>query len=94
MEIDGPLRSTPRKHRARKLKEPLDVVFLRRSKRLNSNLDGFRSEEAAQEAANNPSIYNVATSDEANVAPYLSIDNIQGMATGFLQIQPEVVFCC
>ncbi|KAF8748660.1 hypothetical protein HU200_012880 [Digitaria exilis] len=47
---------TPRKRRPRKLKEPLDESFLRRSKR-NNKAHGFRTDSLALEASNNPSIY-------------------------------------
>ncbi|OEL26566.1 hypothetical protein BAE44_0012414 [Dichanthelium oligosanthes] len=46
-EVQGPLLTTPSKRRSCKLKEPLDDVFLRRGKRLNPDLDGFRNATGA-----------------------------------------------
>ncbi|CAO2168125.1 unnamed protein product [Urochloa humidicola] len=37
---------TPRKHRARKPRSPLEKKFVRRSRRLNTDLDGFRDQES------------------------------------------------
>lgn len=56
MEIQGPL-PTPCKRRARKLKEPLDTKFLRRSARTSLGLGGFRNKEAAKATEDFPIIY-------------------------------------
>ncbi|KAF8661800.1 hypothetical protein HU200_056755 [Digitaria exilis] len=91
MEISAmPASVTPRKRRHHKMKEPLDASFLRRSKRLSKD-HGFRTDEQAAEASNNPSIYEAHVVSSAIVAPHLSIDAIQGMATGYLRMQPEAV---
>lgn len=70
------------------MKEPLDDAFLRRSKRF-SREHGFRSDELALEASNNPSVYAAHARDANVVAPHLPIDSIQANATGYLKIQPE-----
>ncbi|CAO2189797.1 unnamed protein product [Urochloa humidicola] len=89
-EIDGPLNVTPSKRRARRPREPLEGKFCRRSKRLNPDVGGFCS-AAAQEAANdNPSIY-VVSPVTGEPAPHLTVANIQGLAQGYLQMQPEDV---
>jgi hypothetical protein len=38
-------------------------------------------------------VYTIQPTGEASsgAAPHLSLDNIQGIATGFLQMQPEAV---
>lgn len=44
-----PPRKTPKKRRSRKMKGPLDVSLLHRSKRLNAGMQGYmRKEDAAQ----------------------------------------------
>lgn len=50
MEIEGPLLSTPRKRRARKLKEPLDSRFLRRSRRKQAEGVGCFNRDRAENA--------------------------------------------
>ncbi|KAF8666476.1 hypothetical protein HU200_053587 [Digitaria exilis] len=84
MEIQGPL-PTPCKRRARKLKEPLDTKFLRRSARTSLGLGGFRNKEAAKEYEDS------AASPLDPPAPHLSVGMIQGIAIGFLHMQPSVV---
>jgi hypothetical protein len=91
--IEGPITSaTPKKRRARKLKEPIYSKFPRRSFRLNQGKAEFRTKDDALTAAAFPSFYSAETQDAFVVALYLPIDSIQGMATGFLRIQPSVVF--
>nr|CAB3476400.1 unnamed protein product [Digitaria exilis] len=69
MEISAkPSSITPRKRRHHKMKEPLDASFLRRSKRLSKD-HGFRTDEQAAEASNNPSIYEAHAVSSAIVAP-------------------------
>lgn len=84
--------SSMRKRRRRMLREPLDVAFLRCSARLNQE-EGYINEASAVAALANPSIYLGHTSAPAaaEVPPYLSIDNIQGMDSGFLQMQTGAV---
>ncbi|RCV33250.1 hypothetical protein SETIT_7G068400v2 [Setaria italica] len=77
--------STPRKRRDKKMKEPLDVRFVRRSRRLKKDLQGFRDEASAAAPAPTP------LEAVPSPAPHLSVENVQGIATGFLQIQPMVV---
>ncbi|KAF8720713.1 hypothetical protein HU200_023616 [Digitaria exilis] len=74
---------TPSKRRARKMKEPLDDKFLRRSKRLTQDLMGFKNAASRDEASTFP--------DNAGPAPHLTPDVVHGIATGFLHIQPVVV---
>ncbi|CAL4888967.1 unnamed protein product [Urochloa decumbens] len=90
-EVDGPVLQTPRKRRARKLKEQLEPPFVRRSRRLNPECDGFRNAASTAAAADNPSVYEVQSEQAVSPAPYLSVENIQGMAVSFLEIQPEAV---
>ncbi|CAN6248991.1 unnamed protein product [Urochloa humidicola] len=91
-EILNPQLKTPRKRRARKLKEPLEAPFVRRSRRLNPECGGFRNQASAQAAADNPSVYMPVPLPSDAPATHLSVDIIQGIATNFLGIQPEVVF--
>ncbi|CAN6371676.1 unnamed protein product [Urochloa humidicola] len=79
------------KKRARKMKEPLGKPFVRRSKRLNPDHEGYRTEELKEAAVGYPDIYAGPASNAAEVAPYLSLENIQGIATQYLKIQPEAV---
>ncbi|RLM58459.1 hypothetical protein C2845_PM18G07960 [Panicum miliaceum] len=65
--------------------------FIRRSKRLNPNLDGFRNVASAQKAAGFPSIYAGVASVEADLALHLSVENIQSVAMGFLQMHPSAI---
>jgi hypothetical protein len=41
-EITGPIPKSTRKRRARHMREPLEDIFVRRSRRLNPGLHGFR----------------------------------------------------
>nr|TKW21255.1 hypothetical protein SEVIR_4G171500v2 [Setaria viridis] len=98
MIIDEPKpKITLRKCRTKKLKEPLDVKFVRRSKRLNKELGGFRDEASAaaveehQEALQAIVPYEGKASSSRMPTPHLSIENVQGIATRFLQIEPVVV---
>uniref|UniRef100_K3ZZU5 Uncharacterized protein n=1 Tax=Setaria italica TaxID=4555 RepID=K3ZZU5_SETIT len=99
-EIDGPKSGTPSKRRARKLKEPMEDVVLRRIKRLNADVGGFRNEKSALEATDYPTPIEVVppmysgTADigaSPSPVPHLPIDTIQSMATGFLQMQPNAI---
>ncbi|CAN6221448.1 unnamed protein product [Urochloa humidicola] len=95
-EIEGPTSSaTPKKRRARKMKEPLEEGFVRRSRRLNPEIGGFRDAASAQAAQDYPVIYAkplvVVPPEQASVAPYLPVDCIQNIGVGFLQMQPSVV---
>ncbi|CAN6174190.1 unnamed protein product [Urochloa humidicola] len=83
-----------RKRRACKVREQLGKPFVRRSKRLNPDHDGFHSEEGKAAASTFPNIYSSSAVNTAHVAPHLSIDNIQGIATQYLKIQPEAVSAC
>ncbi|CAO2170277.1 unnamed protein product [Urochloa humidicola] len=87
-------KAKPRKRRARKVKEQLDRPFVRRSKRLNPDNNVFRTEEGKAAASTFPNIYSRSVASAAHVAPHLSIDNIQGIATQYLKIQPEAVSAC
>ncbi|CAN6334420.1 unnamed protein product [Urochloa humidicola] len=90
-EILNPQLKTPRKRRARKLKEPMEAPFVRRSRRLNPECGGFRNQASAQAAADNPSVYMPIPLPSDAPATHLSVDIIQGIATNFLGIQPEAV---
>lgn len=83
----------PRKRRSRKLKEPLDERFLRRSKRCNASLQGFKDAGAMIEASKFPDIYSgkAVLPEGEGPAPYLSTEVLHGIGAGFLQIQPSVV---
>ncbi|CAL5091738.1 unnamed protein product [Urochloa decumbens] len=89
-EVEGPI-SSSRKRRRRRLREPLESSFVRRSLRLNPDVGGFRDAESQAEATAYPNVYSAAPVDATVVAPHLSMENIKGIATGFLQIQPEAV---
>ncbi|KAF8641889.1 hypothetical protein HU200_067597 [Digitaria exilis] len=83
--------SSTRKRRRRTMREALDVAFLRRSARLAQD-DGFINNASAEAAAaDNPSVYTAQHAGPSSVAPYLNIETIQGIATGYLQIQPGAV---
>nr|TKW32650.1 hypothetical protein SEVIR_2G181600v2 [Setaria viridis] len=99
-----PIHATPAKRRSRKLKEPLDDVFLHHSKRLNSDLGGFCTEESAVAAAENPNIYvmplevihpiysrSAAMGSSAHPASLLLVEIIHSVAIVFLQMQPSTV---
>ncbi|CAL4970509.1 unnamed protein product [Urochloa decumbens] len=91
VEVVGAQSTTPKRRRARHPREQLEDVFCRRSKRLNPNLGGFRTAASVAEVADNPSVYMVGPSTAEVAAPHLSIQNIQGLATGYLQIPPDAV---
>lgn len=84
---------TPRKRRSHRLKEPLDERFLRRSKRQNPSLQGFKNAATRDEASSFPAIYtgkaNMGPSDAP--APFLTHVVLHGLGSGFLQIQPSTV---
>lgn len=83
-----------RKRKSRKLKEPLDERFLRRSTTLNKDKDGFHSQvDKVQAAAGAITIYHgsAAPSASASPAPHLTPAVIQGLFVGFLHVQPEAV---
>lgn len=84
----------------------MEASFLRQSRRLNPDLGGFRDSSSRAvvvlpdapapvptSLGLNPSVYTIQPTGEASsgAAPHLSLDNIQGIATGFLQMQPEAV---
>jgi len=87
VEIPRPLDFTPTKRRAKKLVEPLDVQFLRRSKRNADKLGGFRDEESARKAAKStmdPMPLAIVPLGSPALAPYLTLEVIEGIVTGFL----------
>lgn len=95
-----PVFQTPRRKKALKVKEKIDDSFLRRSKRLANKSQGFKNAESAKEATEaakimednfNPMPLANIPPPATNVAPHLPQDVIEGIATGFLQIQPEIV---
>ncbi|CAO2183996.1 unnamed protein product [Urochloa humidicola] len=98
-EIQGPIVSaTPKKRRARKMKEPLGRDFVRRSKRTNPEVGGFKDAASAQAAENYPVIYAKplavvpsSVQESVAVAPYLSVGNIQSIGVDFLQMQPSAI---
>lgn len=103
-EIQGPIHATLAKRRSRKLKEPLDDVFLRQRKRLNPDMGGFRTEESVAAAAENQDFYveslevihpiyasSTTAGSSSPLAPHLPVETIQSMAIGFLQMQPSAI---
>lgn len=91
---------TPRKKNAFKLKKRIDDSFLRRSKKLAKKYESFKNEESAKKAredANVTTVENVEPDEPMPLdviprpAPHLSKEIIEGIAHGFLQIQPKVV---
>ncbi|CAO2187054.1 unnamed protein product [Urochloa humidicola] len=81
-----------RKRRARKMKEPLDPDFRRRSKRLNPDIGGFRNKESEAKAADFPTIYTGSADNASNApAPHLSATLMEGIAVNYLQMQPGAV---
>ncbi|CAN6181582.1 unnamed protein product [Urochloa humidicola] len=79
------------KRKREKCGEPMEVPFVCCSRRMNPECGGYRNQESAQAAPDNPSVYTSAPIASEAPAPYLSVDTIQGMATNFLGIQPEAV---
>ncbi|KAF8724294.1 hypothetical protein HU200_021323 [Digitaria exilis] len=77
------------------MKEPLEAKFVPRSVRLNKEVDGFKDEASAAAAASVDMQaimpYAAKASSYGKPAPHLSVENVQGIATGFLQIQPVAV---
>ncbi|CAN6347597.1 unnamed protein product [Urochloa humidicola] len=91
-EVHGPIvKATPKKRRARKMREPLEAGFRRCSKRLNPDIDGFRSQESKTAVATFPRIYSGAADAQEPPAPHLSVEIAEGFAVGFLKMQPGVV---
>ncbi|CAD6221146.1 unnamed protein product [Miscanthus lutarioriparius] len=92
------LRETPsKKKKTVKVKEQLDDGFLRRSKRISNLRGDFKDAESAKKAKQ-PTVDDpvepmplaiIPPSQDA--APHLSKEILEGIATGFLQIQPEAV---
>lgn len=95
-----------KKKKTLKVREKLDDNFLRHSKRLSSKMQGYKDAASASKAKKTDETKspneNIEVIDEASplpiippsgsaVAPHLSADILQGIATGFLQIQPESV---
>jgi hypothetical protein len=79
------------------VKEQLDDGFLRRSKRISNLCGGFKDAKSAKKAKQ-PTVDDpvkpmplaiIPLSQDA--APHLSKEILEGITTGFLQIQPEVV---
>lgn len=68
------------------------MVFLKRSAKLAQG-DGFIDNASVDAAAADPSIFMGQTSSSTALqAPsYPSIENIHGLVSGFLQMQPETV---
>jgi hypothetical protein len=54
VEIPPPPQITPRKRRAKKLKEPLDEQYVRRSRRFAEKTGGFKAQSSTAEAVLNP----------------------------------------
>ncbi|CAN6223982.1 unnamed protein product [Urochloa humidicola] len=90
LEVEGPVPPS-KKRRRHKLREPLEKDFVRRSRRLNPEVGGFRDAESQQQAMANPSVYNAAPVDASVVATHLSVSNIQGIGVNFLKMQPKAV---
>lgn len=100
MEITGE-NFTPRKRRATKPKEQLDDRFLRHSKRNAVKLDGYKTapvhadkdvpDQADKDDVLDPMPLAIIPAPGSTPAPHLTKNVIEGIATGFLQIQPEVV---
>jgi hypothetical protein len=84
---------TPRKRRATKAREHLDDRFLRRSKRNDMKLDGFKfaPAQADMEEILEPMPLAMTPAPGCTPAPHLPKNIIEGIVTGFLQIQPTVV---
>nr|TKW00351.1 hypothetical protein SEVIR_8G103100v2 [Setaria viridis] len=86
MEVDAPKTSaTLRKRRARKMKESLEDIFLRRSKRLNPDVQGFRNTESEAIAQEYLAVYSgSATGPSMAPTPHPLIDVVQGIISDFL----------
>ena len=90
---------TPRRKKTLKVKEKLDDNFLRRSKRISEKLQGYKNVESAQKAKEaeetmeetEPMPLAVIPPAATEAAPHLSVEIMEGIARGFLQIQPESV---
>ena len=95
-----PVFQTPsKKKKTVKVKEQIDDGFLRRSKRISNLRGGFKDAESAKKAKQ-PTVDDpvepmplaiIPPSQDAAAAPHLSKEILEGIATGFLQIQPEAV---
>jgi hypothetical protein len=83
------IKEAPGKRRAKKIVDPVDVKSLRRSTRLNKDLDGFKATGAGV-AEDNALAYVGHFDRDAAAAPppHLSKANVQAIGTGFLKIQP------
>ncbi|CAN6224027.1 unnamed protein product [Urochloa humidicola] len=80
-EIDGPIpKATPKKRRAKMMREPLEDDFCRRSKRLNPDTDGFKREESQAAAENFPTIYSGAAAGTSAPPPHLTMPVVEGIA--------------
>ena len=93
---------TPRKRKSLKLKEKLDDSFLRRSRRIANKPGGYK-DVASAKAANQVKEPFTAEEDVVDpcplaiipgpsnygAAPHLPKEILEGIATGFLQIQPK-----
>ena len=93
---------TPRKRKSLKVKEKLDDSFLRRSRRIANRLGGYK-DAASAKAANQVKEPFTEEEDVADpcplaiipgpsnygAAPHLPKEILEGIATGFLQIQPK-----
>lgn len=92
LEIMKPNQFTPRKKRAKKMKEPLPDDFLRRSKRQANRSGGFKGKSAVEILSPKPLAMIPASPPPLTApAPHLNKDIVEGIATGFLQIHPRDV---
>jgi hypothetical protein len=95
---------TPRRKKTIKVKERLDDSFLRRRRRIAKKYEGFKNGESAKKAkeaagTNAPTMTKDAEVAEEPMplavipgpAPHLSREIMEGIAHGFLQIQPAVI---
>lgn len=93
---------TPSKKRSLKMRERLEDKFCRRSTRLSAKKQGFKSAADAKKAQKEVPVSAFepvplaiipapAPTPAPAPAPYLTADVLEGIGTGFLQIQPESV---
>ncbi|KAL6660893.1 hypothetical protein ACP70R_000277 [Stipagrostis hirtigluma subsp. patula] len=83
---------TPRRRGARRNMVPLDVTSLRRSKRLNPDLQGFRDAASVAELGGQGQRDQVGGGASSSSAPpHLSVENIQAIGHGFCKMDPADV---
>ncbi|KAL6646715.1 hypothetical protein ACP70R_015409 [Stipagrostis hirtigluma subsp. patula] len=83
---------TPRRRGPRRVPPPLDVTGLRRSKRLNPNLNGYRDSASANDLGSQVmGGKHDGAASSSSVPPNMSLANIQALGIGFCKMHPTDV---